>query len=182
MKLEDYQPGPLAEVSSATVDGNPALIFVREFQYPPEKVWPALIESGKTEKWAPFKFEKDLEATGPTTIFVTDGSEPGVIQSEVIQFVPNQVLEFTWAEGHSLLWELAATESGTRLTLTHTVPVSDQEMIDLYASGWHICMDLVELMIQDYIIGPIVGELAWKYVEMVRDKYRQKLGMDEDAD
>lgn len=177
MRLEDYQPGPPAEVSTKVEDGVTSLVFVREFRHPPHKVWAALTQKDKQAKWAPYAFEQDLSATGSVVVNIIDGSTPDAIQSEVLRLVPDKLLEFTWTEGHSLLWELEETDSGTRLMLTHTVPESDEPMIDLFASGWHICMDLVELLIQDYIIGPIVGELAWKYVEMVRDHYREALNM-----
>jgi hypothetical protein len=67
------------------------------------------------------------------------------------------LLEYSW--GTDLLrWELAATGTGTRLTLSHTV--EDPDWLSKVAAGWHICLDVAERLLDGAPIAPIRGEAA----------------------
>ena len=55
-----------------------------------------------------------------------------------------------------MLWVLEATAEGTRLTLYHTV--ENPSWITPSAAGWHICLDMADLLLQGHEIGPLVGD------------------------
>ena len=172
MGPDDYEPSPLANVYSDYDGDRATLVFVREFRHPPERVWGALTEPSQIEKWAPWGASQDLAQTGEATLQMNDGSSSEPITSTVNRSIPMRLLEYTVGED-ILVWELTETPNGTRLTLRHTV--SDPEMMDSFASGWHVCLDIAELLLDGYIIGPIIGQAAVKYCERVRNQYREIL-------
>jgi hypothetical protein len=85
------------------------------------------------------------------------------------------LLEYTW--GTDLLrWELVASDSGTRLTLLHTV--DDAGMVPKVAAGWHLCLVVAEHLLDGQPIGPIVGANAMNYGwNALHDAYAGKLGI-----
>jgi hypothetical protein len=50
-------------------------------------------------------------------------------------------------------------ESGTRLTLWHNI---DRRFIAMGAAGWHICLDVLDRLLQGTPIGRIVGGEAMR--------------------
>jgi hypothetical protein len=94
---------------------------------------------------------------------MNDGSEPGQYESTVNRMNSGKLVEYTWGES-LLVWEIEATDSGSRLTLHHTVP--NQEWVTSAAAGWHMCMDVAELIMNGMDFGelaPIVGAAAMDY-------------------
>ena len=160
MLIEDYQPGPHAKVSTHSSEGHTTLVFERESKHSPEKVWTALTEPEQVDKWAPYGPSRNLAELGSVTLKMNDGSTPEEYAAEVKQVIPNQLLEYSW--GDSLLsWELAANDTGTTVTLRHTV--GNPEWITPAAAGWHICLDIAELLLDGYVIGPVIGKAALEY-------------------
>jgi hypothetical protein len=70
---------------------------------------------------------------------------------------PSSVLQYTLG-ADVLRWEPAPTDSGTRLTLRHTVEHAD--VVPKVAAGWHICLAVAERLLDGERLGPIVGEDA----------------------
>jgi hypothetical protein len=80
-----------------------------------------------------------------------------------------------------LRWELAASESGTTLTLRYTV--ENPEWITPSAAGWHMCLDMAEKLMDGAEIGPIIGEVAESYGwSMLAEYYGKRLGEKSDDD
>ncbi len=160
MDIEDYQPGANALVSTHSVGGQTTLTFVREIRHSPEKVWASLTIAEQIPQWAPYQPNRDLSKLGPVVLTMVDGSTPENYDSEVHQIVPKQVLEYSW--GESLLrWELTPNVTGSTLTLRHTVP--NPEWISSAAAGWHICLDMAELLLDGNDIGPSFSKTAVDY-------------------
>ena len=178
MLTEDYQPGPVAQVSCDEEGGRITLIFVREMRHPPEKIWAALTEVKQIELWAPFSPDRDLTDTGLATLKMNDGSKPERLSSTVNRVIPPRLLEYTWGD-NLLLWELSPTDRGTRLTLHHTV--ENREWIASASAGWHMCLDIAELLIDGYVIGPIIGRAAMKYGwDRLHNFYKSVLSIEDD--
>ena len=178
MLKEDYKPGPPAQVSCEDQGDRITLIFVREMRHPPEKVWAALTEAKQVELWAPFGTNRDLIDTGPVTLQMNDGSDPREYPSTVNRVIAPKLLEYTWGDDQLLSWELAPTKGGTRLTLRHTV--ADRALIAGASAGWHMCLDIAELLIDGFVIGPILGKSAMKYGwTQLHDHYKRALNIDE---
>src|SRR5678816_1479775 len=72
MQHNDFDPGPLAEVSRQDLDGRPILVFSRHVRHPPERVWVALTVPDELCKWAPFFPSRDLSQIGDATFRPTD--------------------------------------------------------------------------------------------------------------
>jgi uncharacterized protein YndB with AHSA1/START domain len=83
-------------------------------------VWAALTEPAQLRQWAPYTADRDLGSTGEATLTMIDGDSSEELPASVIRAEPPTLLEYTLATD-LLRWELAATDTGTRLTLRHTV-------------------------------------------------------------
>lgn len=176
MRLEDYTPSEPAEVSCISENGQSTLVFVREIRHSPEKVWSAMIDAEKIPKWAPYEPNRNLDSIGPVTLRMVDGSSPEFYESEVYEVVTQQKVKYSWGDSGVLSWELEPSETGTKLTLHHTV--ENPEWITPSAAGWHMCLDFAEFLLDGYALGPVVGEAAIKYGwQKLADHYAKVLGI-----
>ena len=157
MNREDYRPGPAGRVTAEKDGDRWTLVFVRELAHPPRSVWSALTDAEELRGWAPFDADRDLGRTGAATLTMAGGDGSEVSQVVVRHAEPERLLEYTWDQD-LLRWELEPTPTGTRLTLRHTV--EDPEWIPRVASGWHICIDVADLMLSGRAVGRIVAEEA----------------------
>jgi hypothetical protein len=57
-----------------------------------------------------------------------------------------------------LRWQLEKTETGTRLTLYHTL--EDRSWLSKVTAGWHICIDVLERALDGRPVGRIVADAA----------------------
>lgn len=173
MSRTTFEPGPLAEVSSRAADGRWTLVFVWMLRHPPETVWKALTEPEELRRWAPYTADRDLSTTGEATLTMIDGETEQDLPARVIRAEAPTLLEHTWATD-LLRWELTPTDTGTRLTLRHTV--DDHEWTPKVAAGWHLCLVVAELLLEGEPIEPIRGEDALNYGwEELHDAYAAKL-------
>jgi uncharacterized protein YndB with AHSA1/START domain len=175
MKPEDFDPGPLADVSSHDSGNRSTVVFVRELRHAPEKVWAALTDPKQLERWAPFVPDRNLAALGAATLSMTDGSSTETFPAKVTRVIAPTLLEYTGGED-LLIWELAPTARGTRLMLSYTVQAKD--WMPKVAAGWHLCLVVAEHLIDGKPIGRIVGSDAKKFGwERLNDAYAVKLGV-----
>jgi uncharacterized protein YndB with AHSA1/START domain len=150
--------------------------FVRELAHPPERVWDALVRAGDVPKWAPFEPDRDLDTTGPATLTMVDANLREAMDSEVHAVDPPRRLEYTWGTD-LLVWELSPTDTGTRLTLHHTVQGKD--WMPKVAAGWHLCLVVADHVLAGEHVQPIVGEDSMRYGwQDLHDRYASRLGVD----
>lgn len=156
--------------------GEPwTLIFVRELRQPPPVVWEALTDPAELDQWAPFSAARDLNQPGATTLTMVDGENRVDLPAEVRVVEPPQVLEYSW--GQDLLrWELEPSGEGTRLTLRHTlVEPTDPASV---ATGWHICVVVLQHLLEGDPHGVIRGHEAKEYsFDALREAYVKVLGL-----
>jgi uncharacterized protein YndB with AHSA1/START domain len=158
--------------AQSTGDGW-TLVFVRDLRHPPTAVWAALTEPGQLAEWAPFTASRDLGTPGPGTLTMIDGDAAEELPAEVRVAEPPSRLEYTWG-GDRLLWELAATPTGTRLTLSHTM--AERDLLPKVAAGWHICLDVAERLLDGRPVGPIRGSHAREHGwDDLTDAYTRQL-------
>src|SRR5688500_17431661 len=105
-----------------TKDGDRwILTFERELDHPVEKVWSALTDTQKMKDWLSKDAHIDLRVGGGISM------KDHHIDSTVVAYEPPRVLEFGWSgplwEGGTVRWELEPSSSGTKLVLTHKMPV-----------------------------------------------------------
>jgi uncharacterized protein YndB with AHSA1/START domain len=171
-----FDPGPLAEVSSEEHDdGTWTVTFVRELAHTPEHVWGALVRADEVPKWAPFEPDRDLDAIGAATLTMVDGDLREAMTSDVRVVEPPTRLEYSWGDD-VLVWDLAPTATGTRLTLRHTVRGKD--WMPKVAAGWHLCLVVADHVLAGESVEPIVGEDAMRYGwQDLHDQYAARLGV-----
>ncbi|HXA47031.1 MAG TPA: SRPBCC family protein [Burkholderiaceae bacterium] len=177
MTIRDhYSPGP-ASGAQIKKDGDKwTLILVRQLRHAPEKVWQALVDPAQLREWAPFDVEGNLGAAGATVKLTTLGaSTPQVSATTVKRADAPRLLEYDWG-GNEIRWELEASGGGTRLTLWHNI---DRGFISMGAAGWHICIDVLDRLVDGVPIGRIVGGEAMKFGwPRLNTEYAQQFGVE----
>ena len=174
MQQDTFEPGPLADVGCDVADGRWTLVFVKDLQHPPEKVWAALTEPDQLLAWAPYTADRNLSSVGEANLTMIDGETPEKHPVTVTRADKPTLLEHTW--GADLLrWELAAMPAGTRLTLRHAV--DSEDMVSQIAAGWHLCLLVAERLLDGAPIPPIRGYDAMSFGwEDLRRAYAERLG------
>jgi uncharacterized protein YndB with AHSA1/START domain len=173
MEHNTFDTGPLADVTAHEDDGRWTLVFTRMLRHPPQKVWSALTDPARLAKWSPFTPDRDLGHTGAATLTMTEGEVSHDGPASVTRAEAPTLLEYTWGDDR-LRWELEPVESGTLLTLRHTV--QGPEWLSKVAAGWHICFVVLEHMLDGDEIGPITGENARNYGwDQLNDAYAERL-------
>lgn len=175
--MTDYQPGRAVDAEIRPRGDRWSLVFVRQLRHPPEKVWVALTDPDNLREWSPFDADRDLGSTGAATLTMVGTAEPEAFETEVRVADAPRVLEYTWG-GDLVRWELEATESGTRLTLLHTL--DDPVWLPKVAAGWHICIDVAERAIAGSPLGRIVAADAKRFGwERLNAEYAELFGVDD---
>jgi uncharacterized protein YndB with AHSA1/START domain len=136
---------PAAMDEAAITDaggGNWAARYERKFSAPPARLWAALTDGALLGQWlAPGAIE--LKLGGAVRLAFT--SSPSVIDSSVTAIAPGALLEYRWIDkGNdlgSVRFELAADGAGSRLALTHTMPLAARRPSALAA--WHLHLELL---------------------------------------
>ena len=173
MSRAKFEPGPLSAVECLAADGRWTLVFVRDVGHPPAKVWMALTDPAQLGEWAPFTSDRDLGSVGDATLTMIDGDSSEDLAASVRRAEPPTLLEYTWGSD-VVRWELEATDSGTRLTLRHTL--DDPDLIPKVAAGWHLCLVVADRLLEGRPVGPIRGEDARNYGwEELHDAYAERL-------
>jgi uncharacterized protein YndB with AHSA1/START domain len=146
-----YEPGP-ARGAQVQKDGDMkwTLILVRELRHSPEKVWLALTDPEHLKQWAPFVVDASL--ANPGTVNLTWVGAPAPMETRVTRADAPHMLEYG-----DTRWQLEPSDSGTRLTLWHSI---DRRFIAMGAAGWHISFDVLDRLLAGTPIAPIVGPAA----------------------
>jgi uncharacterized protein YndB with AHSA1/START domain len=171
----DFDPGPLAAVECHGTDGAWTLVFTRQLRHDPDTVWRALTDPDQLGRWAPFTADRALTSTGDVTLTMIGSDDPQDLACAVTRAEAPTVLEYTWGDAN-LRWELAAIDTGTRLTLRQTT--ADKDSISKAAAGWHLCLVVAEHLLDGDPIDPIRGDDAMNYGwEELNRAYAEKLGV-----
>ncbi|QHQ35492.1 SRPBCC family protein [Algicella marina] len=107
---------------------------------PVEVVWDFLTRKENLDKWWN-RVKADLAAGSDYTLLREDGS--AVVWGNVVRWEPPRLMETTFEVGAldgavtRVLWELVATEEGTRLTVTHSdIPDGAGSLFPPLDAGW----------------------------------------------
>lgn len=174
MTHDDFELGPLADVTREIGADTATLIFTRTLRHSPEKVWRALTEPTEQLEWMPFVSDRALDDLGPVKLRMTDGSEgTEAMEGEVLQSKHARLLSYRWGDD-LLTWELKPQGTGTLLTLRHET--TTPEHLSSFAAGWHICIAVAERFMDGRPIGRVVGQKAmafgWK---KLNEQYQAEL-------
>ena len=154
-------------------DGS-TLVFVRHLGHEPKKVWAALTDPDQLAQWSPFTASRDLGSTGDATLTMIDSDQHVDLPASVRRAEEPTVLEYTWG-GDVLVWQLDPVDGGTRVTLRHTV--EDPDFVAKAAAGWHLCVDVLEHLLDGDPVPPIRGADAMNHGwQELHDRYAEQLG------
>lgn len=155
-----YTPGPASGAQIRKSGETWTLILVRELRHPPEKVWQSLVDPEHLHEWAPFDADGSLGMVGARVNLTTVGAPgPHVTETIVVKAQEPRLLEYNWGDSN-VRWELEGIDGGTRLTLWSNI---DRRFISMGAAGWHICLDVLEHLLDGTPMGRIVGPEAMKF-------------------
>lgn len=150
-QLAPYIPGA-ARAAQVQKNGEKwTLILVRNLRHPRERVWQAITDPAHLREWAPFDAEGNL-ATAGATVKITWVGTGHTHETTVTRADAPRVLEFA-----DIRWELDPLDSGTRLTLWHSI---DRRYISWGAAGWHIAFDVLDRLLGGTPIGRMAGPNA----------------------
>lgn len=173
---DDYQPGAAADAEARSDGSRWTLVFVRQLRHPPSKVWLVLTDPDHMRRWAPFDADRNLGSKGTVRLTLVGGDTEKVFESEVRQVEAPRLLEYTWGDD-LLRWELETIESGTRLTLRHTL--DERSWLPKVAAGWHICLDVAERALAGSPIGRILALEAKRFGwERLNADYAELFGVE----
>jgi len=157
---EQYTPGPAADARVEKGGETWTLVLVRELHHSPNKVWQALTDPNELRDWAPYDADTNLGKAGTKVKLTTVGApSPHIVETTVKRADAPKVLEFEWGGG-DLRWELQAHGAGTRLTLWAKI---DRRYIAMGAAGWHICLDVLDHLLDGDPIGRMAGIEVMKF-------------------
>ncbi|QNI34582.1 SRPBCC domain-containing protein [Alloacidobacterium dinghuense] len=174
--LEQYAPGP-AHGAQVQKDGEKwTLVLIRELHHSPETIWRALTDPARLREWAPFDADGSLGKAGATVNLTTVGVPTlHVTETTVMRADAPEALEYNWGK-FNVRWELKPLDGGTRLTLWHNI---DRRFIAMGAAGWHICIDVLDHLLNGTPIGRMVGPDVAKFVgwQRLNAEYAELFGI-----
>jgi len=154
------------------------LVLVRELRHPPEKVWQALTDPAHLREWAPFDSDGNMGAPGNKVRLTTVGAPKlHVTETTVTRADAPELLEYNWG-GFNMRWELEPFGGGTRLTLWTNIA---RHFVSMGASGWHICIDVLDHLLNGTPLGRMVGPEAAKIVgwQRLNAEYAELFGVED---
>lgn len=174
MTQDDFELGPLADVTREIGADTATLIFTRTLRHPPERVWRALTEPTEQIEWMPFVSDRSLDGLGPAKLRMTDGSDDAAtLDASVLHAEYGRRLVYRWGDD-LLTWELVPHGAGTLLTLRHETKTP--EHLSSFAAGWHICIAVAERFMDGRPIGRVVGQKAMAFGwAKLNERYGEKL-------
>lgn len=173
---EQYTPGPMtAEVQK---DGESwTLVLTKNLRHSPDKVWDALTDPAQLREWAPFDADGDMGNKGNVVTLTTVGApSPHVTETKITRADKPELLEYNWG-GFDMRWKLEPSGEGTRLTLWTNIA---RPFIAMGAAGWHICLDVLDHLLDGDPLGRIVGPDAMHFEpwQRLHEQYSQQFGIE----
>jgi uncharacterized protein YndB with AHSA1/START domain len=174
---ESYAPGA-ASGAQIEKDGDKwTLVLVRDLAHPPPKVWKAITEPEHLREWAPFDSDRSLATVGTAKLTTVGAPTLVVAETQVKRADAPKLLELSWG-GQDMRWQLEPLAGGrTRLTLWHNI---NRNFIAMGASGWHICLDVLDRLLAGQPLGRLVGPDVLKLGgwQRLNAEYAALLGLD----
>ena len=154
-------------------DGTWILTMQRDIAHPSERVWPWLTEPDRLRRWSPVVPDRALDSVGPRQVRENPDHAPGI--GDVLAADPPHELVHRWGTD-VLRWRLSPTATGCLLTLEHSM--TNHEAAAGNAAGWHLCLDVLERILDGTAADRVVGRDALDHGwESLRDGYAELLGV-----
>jgi uncharacterized protein YndB with AHSA1/START domain len=150
-------------------EGGYMATYNRPLNYSAEKVWAALTQNDKLEKWMPNLEVKDLHPNGTIQFNMNDGTGSS-FDMKILDYKEYALLQYEWGEGW-VRFELYPKDDGCLLLLKDFIPnLSDHTPKDL--AGWHVCLDVFIALLDGKMMDfPKAEWKAWheKYTQLIGD-------------
>lgn len=158
---------------------NRTLSLTRDYPHPIARVWAAIATPARIADWMGVKWLGDeaavLHAGGHFDYRFADTDLES--RAHVLRCEPPHLLEHSWFENvpppATIRWALADTEGGTRLTLTHFLPLFEEA--PRTGAGWTILMEHLAASLD----GTKPAALDWLGL---RDDYAARFGAEATRD
>jgi hypothetical protein len=132
-----------------TIDDGPVLRFERRLDYPIERVWRAITDSGELRHW--FPADEQLQIT---------------------ESVPPHMLAGTWY-GDALRFELRPNGEGCVLVFTHAFAGRETAARD--AAGWDVCFARFDALLAGEPLSDTNALRSWPELH---EHYAKSFGVD----
>ncbi|MGE7109832.1 SRPBCC family protein [Lysinibacillus sp. NPDC047702] len=140
--------------------------FSRSLPHPTEKVWAALTENDKLQKWMNNLEIINLQKNGKIHFNMNDGTDD-FLEIQITDYVVKEVLEFDWGND-TVRFELSPIDNGSVLLLAESIgELTEHTPKDL--AGWHICLNLLS----DLLNGTIHEEFPMEEWQKRFTEYKQ---------
>lgn len=137
--------------------------YERRLKHSVEKVWASLTENEKLAKWFSELRVDDLREGGSIKFDMQDGTFE---EMTILELKTNSVLEYTWGEDR-VRFELYPEPGGCRLVfIEFMTKLTDHTPKDL--AGWHVCLDVIEALLDGGTIEDRKEHWAVWHVQYVR--------------
>ncbi|GGA45125.1 SRPBCC family protein [Psychrobacillus lasiicapitis] len=140
--------------------------FERHIQHSVEEVWSMLTENDKLQQWFSELQIVDLSKEGLIKFDMQDGT---FIDMQIVDYEPYKVLAFEWDKDIAR-FELSPVPDGCQLTFIETISsFTEQTIKDL--AGWHVCLDVIEAILEGRTIDRKDEWQAWyvRYEELLQE-------------
>ncbi|WP_342599540.1 SRPBCC family protein [Psychrobacillus sp. FSL H8-0483] len=139
--------------------------YERHFHHSVEEVWSMLTDNEKLQQWFTELQVVDLRNGGLIKFDMQDGN---FIDMKILDYEAFKILAFEWGEDIAR-FELSSVNDGCQLTFIETISsFSEQKVKDL--AGWHVCLDVIEAILDGRTIASRKDQWkAWyvKYEELL---------------
>ncbi|GAQ19887.1 activator of Hsp90 ATPase 1 family protein [Oceanobacillus picturae] len=157
----------IAEVEK--IDGAYIVIYKRPLTHSVDKVWRALTENDKLEKWMPNLEVKNLQQDGVIQFNMNDRTDNS-FNMKILDYKEYTYLQYEWGEGW-VRFELYPQAEGCLLLLKEFNPtLNDHTPKDL--AGWHVCLEMFMALLEGKMMDfPKDDWEVWyeKYSRVIRN-------------
>ncbi len=143
------------------------VILERQIKSSKKEVWSWLTDNDKLKQWFSELHMEELKKGGKVLFDMHDGTFE---EMEILKCEEQSVLKFTWAED-VVQFELYPTEDGCRIVFTEFIKtITNHTPKDI--AGWHVCLMVVQSLIEDIPMNARKEEwnkLYPEYVELFKN-------------
>ncbi|WP_217428180.1 SRPBCC domain-containing protein [Microlunatus speluncae] len=151
-------------------NGSWVLTMTRSLPRSVDQVWPWLTEPERLAQWSPIVPNRSLISRGAAQTRENPGDD--WVDAEVLEVDPPHELIHRWGD-HSMRWTLTPAEEGCVLTLEQRF--AEAEAGPLMAGGWHVCLAVLTVNVEDHAVDRVVGEAADEYDwQRLHDRYAEQ--------
>ncbi|QTH43291.1 SRPBCC family protein [Cohnella sp. LGH] len=137
--------------------------YERDWEHSANHAWTWLTDNGKLAQWFSELSSDDLRSGGRMRFDMGDGTFENMT---ITDFSEGSILEYEWGED-SVRFEIEPRPNGCRLVLIETIRrITEHTPKDL--AGWHVCLDVVQALMDGRPIPAREDEWKTRYEQYVQ--------------